>query len=376
MTMSGVSSCGRTFFGLDKTDHNRVVWLKDLDPFTQWGTRCNLVCPECGEDIKAVRLCADKPDLGFKCFSHLSGSTCSGSGETSLHIAAKAVLKQLIGKEIVLPAISIADGCAHTSRYRVDGRQTRQKRPSVQIEGFAFGDFYISGSSFKVKVLSALFEHECKDEAPDGLVPDAIVHVSDGTAELPVAVEFRVSHAKGIEEVRKYRDKGLAVLEILIADCGDRDGFNPGLLRKRISGFGLSTKSRYRGREWLFHPFALKLANAQLHLEIVQSDNRLKSMSKVLSIGDYSIVLVQGAPDKSESYRVWDIKSIATLLKNHVEEERRLEEASPANESLKDEKGEQHVQEAQMATEAAVKEPQNLFGRFVSFFKNLTHKNE
>lgn len=374
--MSGVSSCGRTFFGLDKTDHNRVVWLKDLNPFTQWGTRCNLVCPECGEEIKAVRFSADKPELGFKCFSHLSGSTCTGSGESSLHIAAKAVLKQLVGQEIILPAISIADGCAHVSRYRADGRQNRLKRPSIRIEGFTFLDFFISGSSFKVKILSAVFEHDCKNAAPNGLIPDAIIHVSDGTAELPIAVEFRVSHAKGIEDVRKYSDAGLAVLEILIADCGDRNGISPAMLKKRISGFRLSSKSRYRGREWLYHPYALKLANSRLHLEIVQSDNRLKSMSKVLSIGDYSIVLVQGAPDKSESYRVWDIKSIATLLKNHVEKERRLEEASPANESLKDEKDEQHVQETQMATEAALKEPQNLFGRLVSFFKNLTHKNE
>ena len=66
------------------------------------------------------------------------------------------------------------------------------------------------------KIEDVKTERDCGAMCPEGLIPDAVALLSHADTEIWVAIEFRVSHPKAIEDVRKYATVDFPVMEISI----------------------------------------------------------------------------------------------------------------------------------------------------------------
>lgn len=207
-------------FGLDANGH--VVHIDDLNPLTQYGLRCGLVCPECGEPIEAVRDLSGKTGRLWRCFRHSSLTTCPGFGESAVHRFAKALLETFKGRAFWLPELSFLDASPHTSRYASSGAEVVPHDlldPKKALSGrfWEVGDF----SSLKVLFPDRVVLKDVQTEvsvAPD-LRPDALISVSlpDGR-EATFAFEVRYKHEKDEAAVLKYASLGLGVIEVFVKD--------------------------------------------------------------------------------------------------------------------------------------------------------------
>lgn len=266
----------RVSFGLD--DNGNVVWADQI-PYDRNGFKCGLVCPDpnCRKRLKAVRWSKDDPERGIHYLAHEANSRCASESnpESFIHLEAKAVLQGLIGHDFYLPNLSLIDSVPHTSRYRNDGNLVFKqygKLASIPVPNCSTVRFspeayraFLPGTGCMAKIEDVKTERDCGAMCPEGLIPDAVVLLSHGDAEIWIALEFRVSHPKDIEDVRKYAAVDFPVMEISITDEIATANDIRKSLAERITGTGKET--RFAGREWLYSPAAEKILRRDWHIE-------------------------------------------------------------------------------------------------------------
>ena len=257
--------------GTEKTVYLDDIGATEDDVAANYGRRCGLVCPECGQPILAVRRQQGNNGKGFKCFAHASGASanCEGYGERSSHKAAEDMLANGIGEVFWLPAVNVSDLVAHTSRYSDSGTardevmEVFESREDVNNRGRGIirDDCHIS-DAVECVVDRVWLEHDT-DNAPIPLPsnkrPDAVVemHEKGNGKKHIVAVEFRYAHAKSIEDMQAFYEAGTSVVEILLPEV--RDGGENMKRELHDAVFGCSQKSGKDGhrvanirREWLY----------------------------------------------------------------------------------------------------------------------------
>ena len=263
--------------GTEKTVYLDDIGATEDDVAANYGRRCGLVCPECGQPILAVRRQQGNNGKGFKCFAHASGASaqCEGDGERSSHKAAEDMLSNGIGETFWLPAVDVSDLVAHTSRYSDSGGRFRDEVMEVLASredannrgrGIIRDDCHISAATECV-VDRVWLEHDT-DNAPIPLPsnkrPDAVVEMHEkGNGEKHiVAVEFRYAHAKSIEDMQAFYEAGTSVVEILLPEV--RDGGENMKRELHDAVFGFSPESCKGGcdvsnirREWLYNAESL-----------------------------------------------------------------------------------------------------------------------
>lgn len=125
----------------------------------------------------------------------------------------------------------------NTSRYRNAGKLEFKKYgkltvlpvPGSSVLKFSPETYksFIPGTGCMTKIEDVKTERDCGAMCPEGLIPDAVALLSHADTEIWVAIEFRVSHPKAIEDVRKYATVDFPVMEISITDdianAGDPD---------------------------------------------------------------------------------------------------------------------------------------------------------
>lgn len=108
---------------------------------------------------------------------------------------------------------------------------------------------FIKGSSKVVRIDEVRIEEECREIAPDGCQPDAMLRMGS----IWVALEIRVSHKKALEDVSKFAAAGIGVIEIFLKGIAESEDLHSALFR-RISGLSLEGQDKFFGREWLYSP--------------------------------------------------------------------------------------------------------------------------
>ena len=156
------------------------------------------------------------------------------------------------------------------------------------------------------KIEDVKTERDCGAMCPEGLIPDAVALLSHADTEIWVTIEFRVSHPKAIEDVRKYATVDFPVMEISITDDIANAGDTRKSLAERITGTGHAT--RFAGREWLYSPAAKKILKRSWHIEAEPSDKPLRHKGTDLvrleaPLPAITVYAVKGAPTGETS---WD----------------------------------------------------------------------
>lgn len=263
--------------GTEKTVYLDDIGATEDDVAANYGRRCGLVCPECGQPILAVRRQRGNNGKGFKCFAHASGASahCEGYGERSSHKAAEDMLSNGIGESFWLPAVNVSDLVAHTSRYSDSGSvrdevmEVSESREDVNARGKGIirDNCHIS-DAVECVVERVWLEHDT-DNAPIPLPsnkrPDAVVemHEKGNGQNHIVAVEFRYAHAKSIDDMQAFYGAGTSVVEILLPVV--RDGGENMKRKLHDAVFGCYPESdkggnaSYIRREWLYNAESLPL---------------------------------------------------------------------------------------------------------------------
>lgn len=256
--------------GTEKTVYLDDIGATEDDVAANYGRRCGLVCPECGQPILAVRRQQGNNGKGFKCFAHASGASahCEGYGERSSHKAAEEMLFNGIGESFLLPAVNVSDLVAHTSRYSDSGTardevmEVFESREDVNARGKGIirDNCHIS-DAVECIVDRVWLEHDT-DNAPIPLPsnkrPDAVVEMHEkGSGEKhTVAVEFRYAHAKSLEDMQAFYEAGTSVVEILLPEVRDGGENMKRELHDAVFGYspesGKGGNASYIRREWLY----------------------------------------------------------------------------------------------------------------------------
>lgn len=227
-----------------------------------------------------------------------------------------AVLQGLIGHDFYLPNLSLIDSVPHTSRYRNAGKLEFKKYGKLTVlpvpgsSVLKFGPetykSFIPGTGCMTKIEDVKTERDCGAMCPEGLIPDAVALLSHADTEIWVAIEFRVSHPKAIEDVRKYATVDFPVMEISITDDIANAEDTRKSLAERITGTGHAT--RFAGREWLYSPAAKKILKRSWHIEAEPSAKPLRHKGTDLirletPLPAITVYAVKGAPTGETS---WD----------------------------------------------------------------------
>lgn len=203
-----------------------------------------------------------------------------------------------------------------TSRYRNAGKLEFKKYgkltvlpvPGSSVLKFSPETYksFIPSTGCMTKIEDVKTEHDCVAMCPEGLIPDAVALLSHADTEIWVAIEFRVSHPKAIEDVRKYATVDFPVMEISITDDIANAEDTRKSLAERITGTGHAT--RFAGRELLYSPAAKKILKRSWHIETEPSDKPLRHKGTDLvrletSLPAITVYAVKGAPTGETS---WD----------------------------------------------------------------------
>lgn len=263
--------------GTEKTVYLDDIGATEDDVAANYGRRCGLVCPECGQPILAVRRQQGNNGKGFKCFAHASGASahCEGYGERSSHKAAEDMLVNGIGESFWLPAVNVSDLVAHTSRYSDSGTardevmEVFESREDVNARGKGIirDNCHIS-DAVECVVDHVWLEHDTNNAPiplPSNKRPDAVVemHEKDGGKMHIVAVEFRYAHAKSIDDMQAFYGAGTSVIEIRLPVVWDGVENMKRELHNAVFGYspeyGMNENASYIKREWLYDAESLPL---------------------------------------------------------------------------------------------------------------------
>lgn len=216
---------------------------------------------------------------------------------------------RLIGHDFYLPNLSLIDSVPHTSRYRNAGKLEFKKYGKLTVlpvpgsSVLKFGPetykSFIPGTGCMTKIEDVKTERDCGAMCSEGLIPDAVALLSHADTEIWVAIEFRVSHPKTIEDVRKYATVDFPVMEISITDDIANAEDTRKSLAERITGTGHAT--RFAGREWLYSPAAKKILKRSWHIEAEPSAKPLRHKGTDLirletPLPAITVYAVKGAP--------------------------------------------------------------------------------
>lgn len=224
-------------YGLDS--QGRYTTISDLAPSTQYGLACDLVCPECGRPLVAVRA------PGRQFMSHLAhhaeDTDCTGYGESASHALAKEILDAAARTHdtFSLPPVFISDAEPH---IKLPSKTYRHAEPKMK--------------SIDVRIENVYFEHDAAARFIEGAkIPDAVMEFSYKGKASAIAIEICNTHAKSIEDVREYakESKIRGVVEIDVSSCQpttDNAIIFKELLRHHILGYEKKSDTKY----WLFNP--------------------------------------------------------------------------------------------------------------------------
>ncbi|WP_109482879.1 competence protein CoiA family protein [Paraburkholderia sp. C35] len=158
------------------------VHVRALDPRTRNGKACDCTCVGCGEPLSAKQ-----GDVQVWHFAHLASTDCPATSETTLHLAAKAVLKTT--RTIGLPRYEI--GHYHSvmvapHQHLVSNiRHALPERPAYQFASVAVEQAFTAG-------VAVLDDHGVWTPHQDyRLVADAVGTTGSGKSCL---IEFVVTH--------------------------------------------------------------------------------------------------------------------------------------------------------------------------------------
>lgn len=276
-------------FGYDP-QKDRFVWLSSV-PLDRYGERCGLVCPSCGGRLQAVRTATNTPHPYYKCFRHSSLSSCSGKFESQLHRAVKSLLADSVGREFRLPMVSLADAAPHASRISDSGRWSYGwRQPFEQDNRCIYPEIWVPFTARKCTIEVV----ELETTQANGLRPDVVLTLKDSRGELSrVAVEIRVTHPKALEDVVKFSEFGLDVIEIYFDGIDLTSDDCESLLQRTVFG-DLSPKcQRDKRREWLWTARAVSaLQNYHPYVDTSQSHFSGKERTQFPYIGKHAHVAV------------------------------------------------------------------------------------
>lgn len=235
-------------FGYDPQG-DRFVWLSSI-PLDRFGERCGLVCPSCGGKLQAIRAKPNTPDQYFKCFRHSAGSSCSGGFESQLHKAVKSLLADAVGREFRLPMVSLADVAPHASRISDSGRWVSGWRGHFEQDSRCrYPEIWVPYTARKCTIEAV----ELETTQENGLRPDVILTLKDSRGDLSrVAVEIRVKHQKSLEDVVKFSEIGLDVIEIYLDGIDLTSEDFDSLIQSIVFGDLSPRCRRDKRREWLW----------------------------------------------------------------------------------------------------------------------------
>lgn len=137
------------------------------------GLACGCICPACGKPLIAKK--GAKRDHHF---SHRPGEDCKYGYETSLHLAAKAILAG--AKQMIIPSVTL------------------------QFPESTKSDIVISGEQ-QIPIDSVALEKKF-----GGVIPDVVMQ-SGGR---PIFIEIFVTHRIDTEKLDKLKALGISVIEI------------------------------------------------------------------------------------------------------------------------------------------------------------------
>lgn len=280
-------------FGCDpQTD--RFVWLSSV-PLDRYGERCGLVCPSCGGKLQAVRTATNTPHPYYKCFRHSSLSSCGGCFESQLHKAVKSLLADSVGREFRLPMVSLADAAPHASRICDSGRWSRDWRQTFEQEDrCVYPEIWVPYTARKCTIEAV----ELETTQENGLRPDVILTLKDSRGNLGrVAVEIRVKHQKSLEDVVKFSEIGLDVIEIYLDGIDLASEDCESLLQRTVFGDLSSRCRRDRRREWLWTARAIS-ALENYHPYVDQSGFSKSERARFPYIGRHAHIAVLKATTK------------------------------------------------------------------------------
>lgn len=282
-------------FGCDPQTE-RFVWLSSI-PLDRYGERCGLVCPSCGGKLQAVRSAANTPHPYYKCFRHSSLSSCGGGFESQLHRAVKSLLAVSVGREFRLPMVSLADAAPHASRICDSGRWSSDWRQTFEQEDrCVYPEIWVPYTARKCTIEAV----ELETTQENGLRPDVILTLKDSRGNLSrVAVEIRVKHQKSLEDVMKFSEIGLDVIEIYLDGIDLTSEDCESLLQRTVFGDLSPRCRRDRRREWLWTARAIS-ALENYHPYVDQSGFSKSERARFPYIGRHAHIAVLKATTKQD----------------------------------------------------------------------------
>lgn len=205
-------SDSRIPFGLKD---GRVMHIDDVHR----GLQCGCVCPSC-----KAPLIARQGEKNIHHFAHASGASCDGAYETSLHLAAKEVLREEM--HIVLPAATMT---LNNNRAPIEfAPELDHKIDSIELE----------------KKLGTT-------------IPDVTAII----ARNKLAIEIKVTHGIDDEKLARITEEGISTLEIDLSDL-PRD-INKEQIRYQV----VESVAR---KSWIYNAYAVAR-----HAELVKSGTKM-----------------------------------------------------------------------------------------------------
>ncbi len=161
-----------------------VVSVEELDVETEYGKKCNCICPRC----KVPLIARIRGQIRRKHFAHDGTSDCVGAYESALHLLVKEVIQE--GAKIKLPPI--------VSSHKGNGFFVFDDY--ILSNAFVSGDTLIEPDNGKTEIEKDL----------GGVRPDIIIEYSGKK----LIIEVLVTHAVDDEKRKKIREMGISCIEV------------------------------------------------------------------------------------------------------------------------------------------------------------------
>lgn len=202
------------------------------------GLDCGCFCPACGE-----RLVAKQGARTIHHFAHEGGSDCNGGLQTTLHLAAKALLVR--DKKMLLPPLIVTASALDSRGLRHEAQRTV---PSKLV----------------------IFDEVLDEVSFGSMIPDIIGKIGARTLLIEIAVHHFVNEAK----LLKIKKSGVACIEVDLSSAIDDRGWDS--LKDALI-------DATANKVWLSNPKAeqlMKVAQLEANDRAARSDRRHKSLEK------------------------------------------------------------------------------------------------
>lgn len=197
---------------------DQIVYIHELNEETEYGLKCNCVCPGCGDPLVA-RIRGTKRE---KHFAHHNGSDCGKGYETAIHRMAKEVIEE--GVKIKLPPV--------VSEFGDKGY-------------FVINDVILFQASLSEQGFTIIpDEGKTRIEEDYGTVrPDVVIETSGN----PLFIEIFVTHAVDEIKLQQIIELGISCIEI------DFSYYKDSILEKEDLRKALEGKDKNVEVKWVFN---------------------------------------------------------------------------------------------------------------------------